>query len=316
MDLFNNLAHPILNQIFNLPVFPNGKHTITLGMTLHLMVLIALLFYATNFAKKSAIEPLLAKTTIDVAVRGALGSLFSYAVLSVGMLIILDTAGIDISAITVLAGALGLGISLSLQGIISNFMSGLILLLERPVRIGDRVEVSAVAGDIIDISLRTTTVLTPDNVTVIIPNSEFISSKVFNWSHSSRSMRVQLPVVVDKNIDPDVLRDMVLAIAANHSAVRAKPSPELLFRSLGETSQTFVLSIWTDEYAHKPELLQSDINFAISRALRNGHLPDVIEKHTERGNDTECVEDHHRLKPTRLWQSLLQVGNHSSASQR
>jgi small-conductance mechanosensitive channel len=301
MNWFNTVFSPALHEVINLPVFPNGKHTITFGMTIHLIVLLAFLFYGTGFAKRSIVEPVLAKTKIDVGVRGALCTLFSYFVLSVGVLIILDTAGIDVSAITVLAGALGLGISLSLQGIISNFMAGLIILIERPIRIGDRIEVGSVIGDIIDISLRTTAVLTPDNITVIIPNIEFISS------HSGRSVRVQLPIVVDKNVDPDELTASITQIAKNHTGIKARPAPEVLFRSLGENTQTFILSTWTDEYAHKIEVLQSDLNYAISR-----HLRDSSEK-AESGSAPQsnfipitAIQD--QPKPRALWQSFLHVG--------
>jgi small-conductance mechanosensitive channel len=116
--------------------------------------------------------------------------------------VILQTVGIDLTALSILTGAVGLGIGFGLQNIASNFISGLIILFERPVRIGDRIAVGDVEGDVMRIGARSTTVLTNDNIDIIIPNSKLITENVVNWTHNERRVRFRIPVTVAFKTDP------------------------------------------------------------------------------------------------------------------
>jgi len=269
MDFAQAWFKSSINAFLNLPIFPDGEHKISVFMALHLIVLLMALFYATSLLRKWLIGGILIKfSRLDIGSRHALGTIISYVALGTGLLVILDTAGVDITIITVFAGALGLGISLSLQNIMSNFMSGLIILIERPIKVGDRVEVGNVVGEVADISLRSATILTSDNIAIIVPNSEFTSAKITNWSYNNKLVRFRLPVSVPRATDPDTFTGALLQIANEQVEVLQDPAPEVIFQSFSDNSQNFVLLVWCKDASH-PDLLQSHLNYAISRYLND-----------------------------------------------
>jgi len=264
-------------DLLNLPVFPTGKHHLTLWEVIYLLILLALLFTATKITKKWLIEKILVKTSLDPGVRYALGTIFSYAVLIIGLLVILDTAGIDVTIITVIAGALGIGISLSLQNIITNLFAGLIVLIERPIKVGDYVQVGDTTGEVMDISLRATTLVTPQNTAVIVPNSEFISTRVINLSFRDNVVRLTLPISIDRDEDPEKLLDLVNGIAQNQPGILKDRPIQVLLDSFGKDSQKFKLVVWTQTYARQPEVLQSELNRAISKALKAEQVKPTVD---------------------------------------
>jgi len=186
----------------------------------------------------------------------------------IGLMIILQSAGIDMSTITVLAGALGVGIGFGLQNITSNFISGLIILFERPIKVGDRIEVGDISGDVVNISMRATTVVTNDNISVIVPNSDFISSRVINWSHNDRNVRFNVEVGVSYNEDPEKIKNILLSVANDNSAVLKNPEPDVIFTEFGDSSLNFNLRVWTTELIQKPHTLRSQLYFEIFKRFR------------------------------------------------
>ncbi len=153
---------------FNAPLFEIGTAPVTLWTITSLIVLFIMLLWSTQKLKSWVVLTLLANSTIDIGVRQATGSIVRYTVIAIGFVVILQSVGIDLSTVTVLAGALGIGVGFGLQTITNNLVSGLILLFERPIKIGDRIEVGQVTGDVVDISARATTVITNDNIAIII----------------------------------------------------------------------------------------------------------------------------------------------------
>lgn len=254
------------------PLIPIGGTDYTVGTLLYLIVLIALLVYLTGKIKRWVIDGLLARTHLDVGVRQAVGSIVRYSFIAVGFAVILQTAGIDLSALTVLAGALGIGVGFGLQNIANNFISGLIILFERPIKVGDRIDVGGVTGDVVDISPRATTVITNDNIAVIVPNSEFISSKVTNWSFTNRDVRLNFPVGVSYNSDPEKVRRALLEVAAAHRGVLPQPSPDVLLQEFGDSSINFILRVWTRDYTTTPGVLRSDLNYRIWKKFQAEHI--------------------------------------------
>jgi small-conductance mechanosensitive channel len=264
-------------DLLNLPVFPTGKHHLTLWEVLYLLILLALLFTATKITKTWLIEKILVRTSLEPGVRYALGTIFSYAVLTVGLLVILDTAGIDVTIITVIAGALGIGISLSLQNIITNLFAGLIVLIERPIKVGDYVQVGDTTGEVTDISLRATTIVTPQNTAVIVPNSEFITSRVINLSFRDSIVRLTIPISIDRDEDPEKLITLVSEIAEKEPGILKDRPIQVLLDSFGKDGQKFKLVVSTQEYARQPSVLQSQINRAISKNLRAENVKTSVE---------------------------------------
>jgi small-conductance mechanosensitive channel len=257
-----------VRDFLDIPLFRLGDTHVTLWAILYLLILLVLLFYLTGRLKYFIVARVLAKSSIEVGVRQAVGSIIRYGVVAVGVVVIFETAGIDLSALTILAGALGIGVGFGLQNITNNLVSGLIILLERPIKVGDRIEVGKVVGDVLKISLRATTVRTNDNIAIIIPNSDFVSSSVTNWSYTDRDVRFNIPVGVSYNSDPEAVKRILLEVADEHSGVLKTPEPDVIFEEFGESSLNFLLRVWTREYITRPYILRSELNFAIKKKFK------------------------------------------------
>ena len=257
-----------IRSLWNLPLYTSGEAIITLGTVVYLAVVVVALFYVTGKIKNWVVERLLSGSHVDVGVRHAVGAIVRYVVVSLGLIVILQTAGINLSTLTVLFGALGVGVGFGLQSITNNFVSGIILLLERPIKVGDRIEVGEVHGDVVNISPRATTIVTNDNIAIIVPNADFISSKVVNWSYTNRDVRFNFPVGVSYSSDPEQVRIILLDVARAHPGVLKEPPPTVLFHEFGESSLNFILRVWTREFATIPGVLRSELNLAISRAFK------------------------------------------------
>jgi small-conductance mechanosensitive channel len=257
-----------IKDFLDIPLFKLGETHVTLWAILYLLILLVLLFYLTAKLKYFIVARLLAKSSIEIGVRQAVGSIIRYGVVAVGFVIIFETVGIDLSALTILAGALGIGVGFGLQNITNNLVSGLIILFERPIKVGDRIEVGTVVGDVMKISLRATTVRTNDNIAIIIPNSDFVSSKVTNWSYTDRDVRFNIPVGVSYSSDPEAVKRILLEVADEHSGVLKAPEPDVIFEEFGESSLNFLLRVWTREYITRPYILRSELNFAIKKKFK------------------------------------------------
>ncbi len=267
MDLFHS-ALPVAKDVLNLPVFPTGKHHLTLWMVMYLLILLTVLLSVTNLVKRWLIDKILVRFIGDRGIRYALGAIFSYVVLTVGLLIILDTAGIDITIVTVIAGALGIGLSLSLQNICANCFGGLLILIERPIKVGDRIQVGDTIGEVADISLRATAVMTKQNTAVIVPNTDFVSSKVINLSYGGSSIRTSIPMTLPSSDDPEGIITMVEQAAKQLSKADKTKPVQVLLQSFTNDTITLLVYVWTDDRSYEPEVFQSELNIAVSKELR------------------------------------------------
>jgi len=259
-------------EFLNVPVTTIGKTEITLWTIVYFIFLTFILLYVTNKLRKWIVYTLLGKSKIDVGIRIAAGTIFRYIVLVIGFMIVLQTVGIDLSAITILAGALGIGIGFGLQNITNNFVSGLIILFERPIKVGDRIEVGKVSGDVVRISMRSTTIVTNDNISIIVPNSDFISSTVINWSHIDRNVRLNFPVGVSYRENPENVKKILLEVAIENEGVLKEPKPDVLFSDFGESYLEFTLRIWTREYINRPGVLKSQLYYVIFKKFKEAGI--------------------------------------------
>lgn len=248
-------------------LFKLGDMTFTPWTLVSLAVLVTMLLYFARKLRRWLVERLLASRMPDSGTRHAVGSIVQYAIVSIGLIVIVQTVGVDLSALGFVIGALGVGIGFGLQGITNNFVSGIILLLERPVKVGDRIEVGELQGDVVLIAIRATTVVTNDNIAVIVPNSELVSGRVVNWSHTDRHVRVRIPIGVAYGTDPVKVRGLLEAVCEGHPGIRPTPAPQALFRGFGDSSLDFELRVWTSEFATRPTTLTSEINFRIFAAF-------------------------------------------------
>ncbi len=270
MRAFKNFINDI-KEFLNIPI-SLGNTDVTLWSILYFLILLFLLFYITSKLRKWVVYKVLSKSRIDIGVRIAVGTIIRYIVLVIGIIIVLQSAGINLSAVTVLAGALGVGIGFGLQNITNNFVSGIIILFERPIKVGDRIELGDVSGDVISISMRSTTIVTNDNISIIVPNSDFISSKVINWSHTDRNIRFNFPVSVSYKEDPLNIKKLLLEVAANNESILKEPKPDVLFKGFGESSLDFNLRVWTREYINRPNVLKSQIYYAVFEKFKKHNV--------------------------------------------
>jgi small-conductance mechanosensitive channel len=244
------------------------------GVTLSLVqifLLIALLiavFWISSRTKRFLFNRFLAKSGLDRSLQYAIAQIVSNVVLIVGIFIVLDNAGIHLGALTVFAGAVGVGVGFGLQNIASNFISGLVILAERPITVGDRVEVAGIAGQVQHIRARSTVIVTNDNITMIVPNTKFIDSPVTNWTYGDPRVRFRLPVGVAYGSDVNKVREALLAAAEENSNTLKDPAPSVFLEKFGENSLDFELVVWSSEMSYRPRRYRSDLNFAMEEKLR------------------------------------------------
>jgi len=194
-----------------------------------------------------------------------------YLIVILGVWTALTFAGANLTGLTVVAGLMSVGIGFGLQNIASNFISGVILLFERPIKVGDRITVGEVIGDVRSINLRSTTVITPDNISIIVPNSEFVSGRVVNWSHGDRKVRVHIPVGVAYGSDVKRVTKVLQEEAERHPVVLGTPEPRVWFVEFGDSSLNFELLVWIADPIAQLQTI-SDLNYAIDAAFRRNEI--------------------------------------------
>jgi len=243
-----------------------GGAVITASSLVKLAVLGTLLWLIAGRFSRWALARLLRHTSMDVGQRAAVSGLVHDLVLVIGAVVILQNAGINLTAFAVVASALGVGVGFGLQNIISNFISGLLIMVEQPIRQGDRIELAGVEGVVHEIGARRTTVVTQDRVAILVPNQRFITDNVTNYVYLDRIVRTRVPVSVAAGSDPRVVERVLLDAAKAHVAVKAEPSPAVTMTTLG-ASLGFELAVWYDGMACSRQDMLSAIYFEASAAL-------------------------------------------------
>jgi len=270
MNILFKDINSTVQHILEYPVLP--KSGITVGSLLLLVVLFAGVIVGERIFRRHFIIRVLRRTHLAPGLQFTLSRILGYGILALGFYISFQTVGINLSSLAVLAGAIGVGLGFGLQNIISNFISGLIILAERPIAIGDRVEVGGVAGQVRQISLRSTTVVTNDNIAIIVPNADFITHSVTNWSYDDPRVRFRIPLGVAYGTDTQKLRRLMLEVANEHPKALKEPKPELFFVGFGESSMNFELGVWSAEMANSPRRFRSELYYAIEKKLRENQI--------------------------------------------
>lgn len=240
-----------------------GNPDLTLFDIARLVFFMTLLVFLSGKLKTIFVKQILSKYSDDIGVSQSIGTIIQYFFIIVGAFVVIQNSGINLGSLNVLAGALGVGIGFGLQNIANNFISGLIILFERPIKVGDRIEVGSISGDVVKIYSRASTVNTNDNISIIIPNSDLINKQVINWSHNDRRIRFHVPVGVSYKEDPAVIKKVLLEVAQANPDVLKRPAPDVLFIGYGDSSIDFDLMIWTNTYIDKPIILKSQLYYEI-----------------------------------------------------
>jgi small-conductance mechanosensitive channel len=234
-----------------------------------LLIAIAIVFGSRLAASLIArsVERLLAARGLDKGMRFAAGKITRYIVVAIGVIVALGSMGVNMSAVMGAGAVLLVGIGFGLQKLAENFISGLLLLVERPVRKGDFLEVGGVLGTVEDIGLRATTVMSRDGVAVIVPNANLITSVVVNHTVPTRSQRIWIKFSVAYDTDLDRLVGIVKAIADAEPGVTKQPAPEVRHLGFGESAVNLALLVWIHD-ARDDLIVQSNLYFALDRAFR------------------------------------------------
>ena len=246
--------------------------SISLVQIFLLVGLLIVVFWISAKTKRVLFTRLLVNSGLDRSLQYAISQIAANVVLVVGIFIVLQNSGIHLEALTVFAGAVGVGIGFGLQNITSNFISGLVILAERPIAIGDRVEVGGVTGQVVKINARSTVVVTNDNIATIVPNQKFIDSPVTNWTYGDPKVRFRIPVGVAYGTDPEKVREALIAAAMEDPHTLKDPAPNVFFVEFGDSSLHFELVAWSDEMSYRPRRYRSDLNFAIARKLKEAGI--------------------------------------------
>lgn len=240
---------------------------------LMVVFLLVALVWVTGRVTRWFVTQVLERRGLDIGLAETLGTLVRYGVIGVGLVVILQSAGVDLTALNVLMGALGVGLGFGLQNIASNFVSGIIILLERPVAVGDRVEIGGVTGDIHAIGARATTLVTDESVAVIVPNSQFVTERVKNWSRPAQLTAYSIAFQVAHAADVDAVREALLAAAAASPAVLKEPAPAIELTDAGLHGLRFVLQVWSSGSPRVAGTLKSDLNQAVCREFGKRGIP-------------------------------------------
>ncbi|MDH3400475.1 MAG: mechanosensitive ion channel [Chromatiales bacterium] len=231
------------------------SHRVQLGnMDLSAMDLIAFglsLYVATllsRFIRFLLEEEVYQRVQMPRGLPNTVSMLVNYGILAIGFFVAISVAGIDLSRFAIVAGALGVGIGFGLQNVVNNFVSGLILMFERPIQVGDTIEVGVLVGHVLRIGFRSSTVRTYDGAEVIVPNGNLISSEVVNWTLSDRTRRLDVPVGVAYGSDPQKVLDVLTAAAQAHKDVLPYPTPSIIFKGFGDSSLDFSVRVWIKDF--------------------------------------------------------------------
>ncbi len=247
-----------------------GDITITPRSLLVGTLLLVAWFLAVSWVRRFLQRRVFRSVGLDEGVAAAVASLVGYSLMVLGALVLLPVMapGFNINTLVVVLGALSFGVGFGLRNVADNFFSGLILLIERPIKVTDRIEIEGVFGTVIDIRARSTTVRTNDNIDIIVPNSRFISEEVTNLSHHDRKVRFKIPVGVHYGSDVEIVKQALLEAGEACEDVLRNPAPAVRLIEFGDSSVNFELRVWTDTLYHRPKLLFSNVNFLIWKKFK------------------------------------------------
>src|SRR5438445_12367266 len=233
-----------------------------------LIALLVAVFWFSSGTKRFLFNRLLAQSGLDRSLQYAIAQVVSNVVLVVGIFIVLENTGIHLAALTVFAGAVGVGVGFGLQNIASNFISGLVILAERPITLGDRVEVAGITRKVQQIRASSTVIRTNDNITMIVPNTKCIDSPVTNWTYGDPRVRFRIPVGVAYGSDIGKVREALLAVGRENRQTLKDPAPSVFLNKFGDNSIDLELVVWSSEMSYRPSRYRSDLNFAIEEKFR------------------------------------------------
>jgi len=249
------------------PILGIGNQSYSLLDLLGFVILTIALWWGIRTLTRLLRTQVLQVTGVDPSVQDTVSALVQYGLIFLGVVIILQSRGVDLSALTLLASVFGIGISLGLQNTANNFISGLIIAFEKPIKRGDLVKLDDLIGTVDAIGPRSTRIYTLDQVSIIVPNSRFLDESVINWSHGDPVSRLQVPVGVAYGSNIAQVQQAILEAAHGHPDILRHPVPQVWFQEFGDSSLNFLLLVWVCD-PQKQFKIRSELNYRLEAALR------------------------------------------------
>lgn len=243
-----------------------GSIRISVGNMLEFIATVWVAYLFSTFIRFVLREDVYPRTHLTRGISYAISSLLNYVIIALGFLLALGVLGLDLTKMTILVSAFGVGIGFGLQSVVNNFVSGLILLFERPIHVGDIVEVGDLSGEVSRIGIRASTVRTWQGAEIIVPNAQLVTERVTNWTLSDRTRRIDLRVGVDYGSAPEKVVEVLEAVARAHPQIMQTPAPQAVFSAFGDSSINFELRAWTSRFERWPKI-QTELAAAVYAAL-------------------------------------------------
>ena len=248
------------------PLFSMGSRAYTLPDMLILLALVGGLFTLVRQSTRMLSNNILKRTSLARGAKAVITQAFRYGAFAVGLLILLQMWGIDLRSVALLSSALGIGIGFGFQDIAKNFGSGLVLLFERSVQVGDFIEIDSHTGTVERIGARSITIRTLDNISVLVPNAHLLDSQVINWNHDHPASRLHLVVGVAYEADSKLVKASLLKAAEENEEVLSFPAPDVFLKDFGESAIDFDLMVWIRS-PERHAAIRSALNFRIEEIL-------------------------------------------------
>jgi potassium efflux system protein len=248
-----------------------GKFSITAGSILLFPITVYIAYWIAKTTRALLNEDIFTKVDLPRGVGNSVSSILYYAIIMAGFFIALAAAGFELSQLGLIISALSVGIGFGLQTVVNNFISGLILMLERPIQPGDTIELSGTIGKVRDIGMRATTLTTFEGADVLVPNGMLLSEKMINWTLSNDSRRVDIPVGVSYDSDPEKVLALLSDIAKNTNGVSKFPEPTVLFIGFGDSALNFSVRAWTTNFDNAV-FIRSDITVRIYKSFKEAGI--------------------------------------------
>ncbi len=268
--LFNNFAGS-LSTLTNFPIFNPFGITLTVGQVFGAILVLYIFITLAWLSQQLISRTLGSQTSTTPGMINTVTTIGRYAIIGLGILFAFRALGFDLSTFAIIGGGLSIGIGFGLQTIVSNFFSGLILLFEQSLRPGDIIKISDEIGVVERLNIRSTVVRTYDNVEIIVPNENFLSSQFTTYTKTDRLVRVSVEVGVSYDSDPVQVRDLLLEAANGHSGVLENPKPLVYFTEFGDSSLNFRLLAWINEAFNTPQV-KSDLHYCVWSVLKEHEI--------------------------------------------
>lgn len=267
-----------LFKLLTSPVLTLGEVNYSALQVLQLIALTVGLWFGVSALTRLFKSYVLARTGADAGVQEVVAVLTQYILAFLGMIVLLQSSGLDLRSLAIFASVVGVGIGFGTQNIANNLISGLILTLERPIKVGDFVKVGEQMGTVKRIGARSTEIYTLDQVSIIVPNSRFLESEVVNWSHGDPVCRLLIPVGVAYGSNIQQVQAALLEAARSHPEVLLRPQPQVWFLGLGDSALNFDLRVWVGD-PKKQFRIKSDLYYRIEASFRRYNIEVPYPQH-------------------------------------